>query len=144
MNVSSILRRKGTHVETARGGICLAEAARRLCERGVGSLVITDEEGEPLGVLSERDLVRAFAGHGAEALELPAQAALGGPAVTCAPQDSIRKVMSLMTTRRARHVVVLADGALVGLVSIGDVVKNRLGELELEVDVLRDYARMRV
>ena len=143
MNVSSILRRKGTHVETAAAETTLGDAARRLSTSGIGSLVILDASGDVVGVLAERDLVRAFAEHGAAALDLPARAALPGPPATCKPDESVEKVMSLMTARRTRHVPVVASDALVGIVSIGDLVKSRLEDLRLEVGVLRDYARTR-
>lgn len=141
MNVSSILRRKGTQVETLRIGATVGEAAKRLHEKGIGSLVVLDEVGNVLGVLAERDVVRALAEHGAAAWALAAQAVLPRHPATCKPQDSLESVMSVMTTRRSRHLPVLAGEALVGLVSIGDVVKSRLDELKLEVGVLRDYAR---
>ena len=141
MNVSSILRRKGTRVETAKPQTTVGEAARRLTSEGIGSLVILDAGGNLRGVLSERDLVRAVAQHGASAWSVPVADLLREQPPTCRPEDSLRAVMSLMTRSRARHLPVIAGEALVGIVSIGDVVKGQLEELELEVSVLRDYAR---
>ncbi len=141
MNVSSILRRKGTQVETLRTGATVGEAAQRLHQRGIGSLVVLGDGGEIVGVLAERDIVRALAEHGTNAWALAAEAVLPRHPATCKPQDSLESVMSVMTMRRSRHLPVLAGEALVGLVSIGDVVKCRLDELKLEVGVLRDYAR---
>ena len=144
MNVSSILRRKGTHVETARPQTTVGEAAQRLTAKGVGSLVILDSAGNLLGVLSERDLVRALSEHGPSSWSVPVQEVLTKRPATCKPEDSLRDVLSAMTRRRARHLPVIAGEALVGIVSIGDIVKGQLEELELEVGVLRDYARVRL
>jgi len=143
MNVSSILRRKGTQVQTTVRTTLAGEAARRMSDEGIGSLVVVGENQQILGIVTERDIVHAVASRGAGALALPVEVLFSGRPAECAPQDPVAKVMRLMTTGRVRHVVVVADGALVGLVSIGDVVKIRLDELRLEVDVLRDHARMR-
>jgi len=143
MKVSSILRRKGAHVETTGPNTTVADAARRLCEKGIGSLVILDQARHVVGVLSERDLVRAFSEHGVWALDLLVRALLAGPPPICRPDDSLEQVMASMTARRTRHLPVVAGDALVGIVSIGDVVKSQLDDLKLEVGVLRDYARAR-
>lgn len=143
MNVSSILRRKGTHVETARPTTTVGEAARRLNEKGVGSLVILDEANELFGVLSERDLIAAIAEFGPSACDVPIGEIALQPPTTCHPEDSLTHAMSIMTRRRARHVPVVAGEAVVGIISVGDVVKGQLVDLELEVSVLRDYARIR-
>ncbi len=143
MNVSSILRRKGTHVETAKLETTVGEAAQRLTTNGIGSLVVLGEGRNLLGVVSERDLVRALSEHGRSSWSAPIKELLADRPATCQPEDSLRDVMSIMTRRRARHLPVLAGEALVGIVSIGDVVKGQLEDLELEVGVLRDYARVR-
>ncbi len=144
MNVSSILRRKGTQVETAKFRTTVGEAAQRLMTKGIGSLVILDDEGNLLGVLSERDLVNALSEHGRSSSSVPVGDLLGERPAMCKPEDSLRDVMLLMTRRRARHLPVVAGEALVGIISIGDVVKGQLEDLELEVGVLRDYARVRL
>ncbi len=144
MNVSSILRRKGTHVETAKPETTVGEAAQRLTTSGIGSLVVLDEARNLLGVVSERDLVRALSEHGRDSWSGPIKELFSDRPATCKPEDSLRDVMSVMTWRRARHLPVIAGEALVGIVSIGDVVKGQLEELELEVGVLRDYARVRL
>lgn len=144
MNVSSILRRKGTHVERAKARTTAGQAARRLTDKEIGSLVIVDDEGHLLGVLSERDLVRALSERGPTAFEVSVGALVRERPTTCEPEDSLRQVMAVMTRSRARHLPVIAGEALVGIVSIGDVVKGQLEDLELEVGVLRDYARVRV
>ena len=143
MNVSSSLRRKGTHVETAKPQMTVGEAAQRLTARGIGSLVILDDGGNLLGVLSERDLVRALSENGRSSWSATVGDLLGARPATCKPEDSLQNVMSVMTRRRARHLPVIAGETLVGIVSIGDVVKGQLEDLELEVGVLRDYARVR-
>lgn len=143
MNVSTLLRRKGTQVETAGPRTTAGEAARRLTTEGIGSLVIRDEQGDLLGVLSERDLVRALSELGPSVWTAPVGDLIGRRPATCKPEDSLRQVMSIMTGQRTRHLPVLAGEALVGLVSIGDVVKGQLEDLQLEVGVLRDYARVR-
>ncbi len=142
MNVSSILRRKGTHVETAESHTTVGEAAQRLTAKRIGSLVILDDGGDLLGVLSERDLVRALSEHCRSSSSVRVGDLLGERPATCKPEDSLRDIMRVMTRRRARHLPVIAGDALVGIVSIGDVVKGQLEELE--VGVLRDYARVRV
>lgn len=144
MNVSSILRRKGTHVETARSQTTVGEAARRLTAKEIGSLVILDDGGNLLGFLSERGFVRALSEHRPSSSNVSVGDLLGERPATCKPEDSLRDVMSIMIRRRARHLPVIAGEALVGIVSIGDVVKGQLEDLELQVGVLRDYARVRL
>lgn len=143
MTVSSILRRKGTHVETVHAKTSAAEVAERLTKQGVGSLVVLDAAQRVIGVVAERDLVRALAEHGASAEYLSVTAIMVAHPITCAPGDSLEHVMSAMTRRKARHLPVMAGEALVGVVSIGDVVKSQLDNLRLEVGVLSDFARMR-
>jgi len=144
MSVATILRRKGTHVDIASPDTTLATAASTMVARETGSLVILDRGTDHLlGVLTERDLVRNMVEHGAAALEMAASAVLRSRPTTCGLDDSLRKAMSLMTERRVRHLPVMADNTMVGIVSIGDIVKFRLEEIELEVRVLRDYARAR-
>ncbi len=106
--------------------------------------MILDDGGILLGVLSERDLVRALSEHGRSSSSVPVGDLLGERPATCKPEDSLRDVMLVMTRRRARHLPVIAGEALVGIVSIGDVVKGQLEDLELEVGVLLDYARVRM
>jgi CBS domain-containing protein len=142
MNVSAILRRKGTHVETAVVQTTAVEAAERMRSKAVGSLVIVDLRGNLIGVLSERDLVRAMAECPSSIGEVRVGELLCTRPVICKADDSLQHVMGLMSRKRTRHLPVLAGDALIGLVSIGDVVKGQLEDLELEVGVLRDYARV--
>ncbi|MEX2206447.1 MAG: CBS domain-containing protein [Myxococcota bacterium] len=144
MNVGSILRSKGTHVETASTGTTLRDAAMRLADKKIGSLVILDEANKRVvGVLAERDLVRAFAERGTVAFGLPVKAILTGTPATCTPDDSVDKVLTEMTRRRTRHLPVMSAGVLIGIVSLGDAVKRRLDNLQLELGVLRDHVRVR-
>ena len=107
--------------------------------KGIGALVVTDEAGRLAGIISERDIVRGLLTHGDELLKLPASELMTRSVKTCSPGDNIRDVMAKMTHSRVRHLPVLDGGRLCGIISIGDVVKNRLDELEMETGVLRDY-----
>lgn len=138
MKVENILRSKGWAVETIPRGATMAHAIHRLTSAGIGALVVSDDGETFLGMLSERDIVWALSRRGAEILELYVADCMtrGGP--VCAPDDTLQDVMGEMTRRRQRHLPVLQDGKLSGLISLGDVVKYRLDELELEASVLRD------
>ncbi len=141
MSVSEILKGKGTRVETTHPDITVAEAARLLTEKRIGALPVCDFKGKVIGILSERDIVRGIAKHGPEALELPVNELMTGRVISCAPEDDVRHVMALMTNWRIRHLPVMVGDELRGMLSIGDVVKHRLDETQLELNVLRDYAR---
>jgi CBS domain-containing protein len=143
MQISTILRHKGTGVETAPSDLPLRDVAQRLAGKGIGALVLVGEDKQVVGVVSEGDVVRAIAERGAAAFGVPARAVLTRSLVTCAPEDSIERAMSAMTLHRARHLPVLAGDALVGIVSLGDLVKVQLDTLRVELGVLRDFARMR-
>lgn len=138
MKVENILQSKGWAVETIPPGATMAHAIHRLTSAGIGALVVTEDGESVLGLISERDIVWALSRRGAEILELHVADCMsrGGP--TCVPDDMIQDTMAEMTRRRQRHLPVLQDGKLCGLISLGDVVKNRLDELELEASVLRD------
>ncbi|WP_040495285.1 CBS domain-containing protein [Ilumatobacter nonamiensis] len=140
MNVQTILSSKGTEVATIAPSATLAEATEELRERGFGALIASADGRSLDGIISERDIVRALAAHGAGTLERDVASCMSSEVFTCSPSDSIDALMALMTDRRIRHLPVLAgDGALTGMISIGDVVKFRLGELERENDQLHDY-----
>ncbi len=139
MKVESILRRKGSDVATIAPNADIASAVERLREKGIGALVVSRDGRSVDGILSERDVVRALADHGRALLDTPVAAIMTSDVVTCTPQDTVTRIMGVMTERRIRHLPVLADGILAGIVSIGDVVKNRLEELEAETTVLREY-----
>jgi CBS domain-containing protein len=138
MRVSSILKAKGTHVETTRPDTTLFSVVWALKTKGIGALVVSEDGATPLGVVSERDIVRGLTEHGPQLLGLPVSRVMTSPVITCAPEDTVTALMARMTRRRIRHLPVLEGGRLRGIVSIGDVVKHRLDELELEANVLRE------
>jgi CBS domain-containing protein len=140
MNVQSILGVKGADVATVSQGASLADAAAQLRDRGIGALVVSDDGVHIDGILSERDIVRALAAHGAGALGRTVGSVMSTDVVTCACEDSVHALMASMTERRIRHLPVVDPAQeLAGIISIGDVVKARLGELEHENQALFEY-----
>ena len=138
MKVASILKAKGTTVSTTSPNTSVATAARMLRNQHIGALVVCEGVGPVLGIITERDIVHGLADRGAELLDLPVSLAMTRAPATCTPDDDFRTVMSRMTHQRVRHLPVLVHGRLEGIVSIGDIVKYRLDELETETNVLRD------
>jgi CBS domain-containing protein len=138
MTVARIINEKGRDVVTIGPGASLAEVAALLSEKRIGAVVVIDN-GELLGILSERDIVRGLARHGAEVLNKLASDCMTSRVVTCRPEDTINDVMQKMTTGRFRHLPVIENGALAGLVSIGDIVKRRIEEVEREAEQIREY-----
>jgi CBS domain-containing protein len=140
MHVSAILDDKGHDVKVVSPDTPMSVAVHRMASLGIGCLVVVRPDGRPTGVLSERDVVRGIARHGDAFLRRHVGDVVGTrAATTCSPSDDITTVMVRMTQTRERHLpVVGADGDLVGLVSIGDLVKGRVGDLELQTNVLRD------
>ena len=139
MFVSDILAQKGGLVFTVTPGTSVAQLSQQLSARRIGSMLVLDGEGSVAGIVSERDLVRALASHGAKAMELEARQVMTRDVVTCDPDDSIDQVMQTMTRGRFRHLPVVRHGELLGLVSIGDVVKARLEEAKHETEALKAY-----
>jgi len=139
MFVSDILAQKGGLVFTVTPGTSVAQLSQQLSTRRIGSVLVLDGEGSVAGIVSERDLVRALASHGAKAMELEARQVMTRDVVTCDPDDSIDQVMQTMTQGRFRHLPVVRHGELLGLVSIGDVVKTRLEETKHETEALKAY-----
>jgi len=139
MTVAAILKVKGSHVETVHPDTTLYTVAWQLKSRNIGALVVVGEDGATiLGIVSERDVVRALIEHDTHVLSLPVSRVMTTRVFTCTPSDRITVVMALMTRHRARHLPVVENGRLAGIVSIGDVVKNRIDELELEANTLRE------
>jgi len=138
MKVVSILKAKGSDVATTSPQTSIATVARLLRDQHIGALVVSEDGAGVLGLITERDIVHGLADRGPALLDMPASFAMTRGPATCTPDDDIRTVMSRMTRQRVRHLPVLVDGRLQGIVSIGDVVKHRLDELELEANVLRD------
>jgi CBS domain-containing protein len=139
MFVSDILSQKGGSVFTVTPATSVAQASQQLSVRRIGSVLVLDRDGGVAGIVSERDLVRALASHGAKALELEARQVMTRDVVTCDPDDSIDQVMEIMTRGRFRHLPVVRHGELLGLVSIGDVVKARIEEATHEAEALKAY-----
>jgi CBS domain-containing protein len=137
MTIESILRRKGTEVTTIGPEASIKRAADWLRAKNVGALVVTSENAV-LGLISERDIVHAFSRYGEAAGSMPVKEIMQYGVTTVSPDESVNRVMNLMTHHRVRHMPVLRDGKLAGIVSLGDVVKHRLEDLELETSVLRD------
>jgi CBS domain-containing protein len=139
MNVDGILRNKGRLVAMIRPNETIAAAVAALREHNVGALVVS-EDGESVdGIISERDLVHGLGEHGGALLSLPVAEVMTHRVATCAPEDSVADLMAEMTNRRIRHFPVVCDGRLCGIVSIGDLVKSRLDEIEYEARSLRSF-----
>jgi CBS domain-containing protein len=139
MQVAEILRRKGGEVATVAPDATVATAVELLRERGVGALVVSDDGVTIAGILSERDIVRALGGPRRTLLDQPVRSIMTADVFTCAPGDRVDQLMELMTNRRIRHLPVEVEGKLRGIISIGDVVKSRLTQLEAETRAMEDY-----
>ena len=136
MIVEAILRQKGTDVATIQPEASIRRAADWLRVKNIGALVVTSGK-TVLGLISEREIVHAFSRYGETAASMPVKEIMQYGVITVSPDESVSRVMQLMTRHRVRHMPVLRDGKLAGIISIGDVVKHRLEELESETNVLR-------
>lgn len=143
MRVSDILKTKGSAVKTIEPNATLRTLAHSFRKESVGAMLVLDAERRLLGIVSERDLARAIDDFGTGLPEMRVSDLMTRSVVTCAPEDSVAIVANVMTQRRIRHLPVVVNGIVVGLISIGDVLKHRLDEVQLEADVLRDVARAR-
>jgi len=141
MNVKDILSQKGCDVLTLEPTATLATAMDILARRRIGALVITGADRRIVGIISERDIVRALAEAGTTILESPVAESMTRKVVSCGQNETIAEIMGRMTAGKFRHVPVVEQGRLIGIVSIGDIVKARLEELERDQDALRDYIR---
>jgi CBS domain-containing protein len=139
MSVQAILSSKGGNVLTIEPTASIRAAAKILAVRRIGALVVTGPEQRVIGIVSERDIVHVLAMRGAEALDLPLTEIMTRKVATCSPSDTISSIMERMTAGKFRHVPVVDQGRLAGIISIGDVVKHRLQEMEFEQNALRDY-----
>ena len=139
MNVETILRNKGNWVATIRPDATVAEAVDMLNRERIGALVVSDDGEGVDGILSERDIVIALGDHDDDLLSRPVGDIMTRTVIACDPTDSVGDLMAEMTNRRIRHFPVVADGRLRGIVSIGDLVKNRLDEIEFEANSLRSF-----
>ena len=143
MSIASILKRKGGTVITVTPSTTIGMAARRLRMEKIGAIVVSADGQHIDGILSERDIVHGLTEHGGAVIDMPVSALMSHKVLTCKPGAEIRDVMRLMTTHRIRHVPVHDEGGLHGIVSIGDVVQNRLQDMELEANVLHDVITAR-
>ncbi len=139
MTVSAILRHKGSDIAAVAPAASIAEVAALLAERRIGAVLVRDAAGQLLGIVSERDIVRCLARSGGACLGMTAAQLMTSQLHTVSPAAGTGDVLSLMTASRIRHLPVIEDGKLVGLVSIGDVVKAQLDDQAQEVDSLRAY-----
>ena len=139
MNVNQILSIKGRNVVVIEPGRTLAEAAKTLSERKIGALLVTDGKRPVAGIISERDIVRAISVHGASCLEKPVAQFMTEKVVTCTGHTSLNDVMEVMTDGKFRHIPVIEGDEVIGIVSIGDVVKQRVAEIEAEAQAIKDY-----
>ena len=139
MTVKTILATKGREVITTAPTVTLEEAIAVLTRHRIGALVVLGAEERVIGILSERDIVRALSEQGAGALKQPLSQVMTRTVITCSEADPISEIMDRMTRGRFRHIPVVEQDRLVGIVSIGDVVKQRLTEMERESEALRDY-----
>ena len=139
MSVAQILSSKGRAIHTAMASDKLETIAKTLADKRIGSVVITDAKGAIAGIVSERDIVRAVARNGAGALDLPASSVMSNEVQTCAPSDSEAELLAVMTAHRIRHLPVMENGRLAGMISIGDVVKFRIEVIEREAEDMKSY-----
>ena len=139
MYVDTILRKKGDTVVTVEPDCLVSKAAQILHENRIGAALVRDRAGTIIGMLSERDIVRGVALNQEACLQMTVKELMTRPVISCSPTDTIDQLMALMTERRIRHLPVMDRGELVGIVSIGDVVKQRISEIEHESEALRQY-----
>lgn len=139
MRVSGLLEVKGSQVVTTGPDATVADIVSLLADRGIGAVVVSATGSDIQGLVSERDIVRALAARGTVVLDEPVTTIMTREVVTCHLGTTVEQLMTKMTERRVRHVPVVDRGALVGIVSIGDAVKDRITDLELETRVLHDY-----
>ncbi len=139
MTVAQILNAKGRAVITAQSGDTVLAVAQTLAAKKIGAVVIVDAQGRIGGIVSERDIVRAIALGGPKALDRPVKDYMTASVRTCTPRDTEAELMSLMTEHRVRHLPVIDGGRLGGMISIGDVVKNRIEEIEREAEEMKTY-----
>lgn len=139
MKVDTVLKGKGRSVETIRSDQGIQMAIHRLSTLGIGALVVSDDGKKVDGLIGEREVVRGLSKHGAMLLQMSVADVMVKAVPVCSPDDTLKRVMEEMTRTRNRHLPVVQGGSLYGLVSIGDVVKHLVEEVELESRVLRDY-----
>ena len=138
MTIASVLRDKGSAVETIAGDATLSEAVRRLGEKRIGALPVI-EDGRIAGIMSERDVIYCLREHGPDVLDWPVSRVMTAPAITADLQTDVLAALALMTQRRIRHLPVVESHEIRGIVSIGDLVKHRMERIEAEAEAMRTY-----
>lgn len=139
MNVAAILRQKGRAVTTASPSATLLQVVNKLADKRIGAIVVVGARGDVAGIISERDVIRALSDAGPGCLTRPISETMTRQVVTCQETDTLDELMAMMTARRFRHLPVVTDNALVGIISIGDVVKHHVAEVEMEATAMREY-----
>ena len=139
MFVDTILRKKGDTVVTVQPDCVVANAAQILNDNRIGAALVRSETGEIVGIISERDIVRGVAVNQENCLRMTVEELMTRPVISCSPTDSVDKIMEMMTARRIRHLPVMENDELLGIISIGDVVKSRISQIESESEALRQY-----
>ena len=139
MYVETILRKKGDSVVTIDPADTVSVAVDVLTKHGIGAALVRNAAGDIVGILSERDIVRGIARHTSNCLDMQVEELMTSPVISCKPDDNIDEIMERMTERRIRHLPVMDGDALIGIISIGDVVKQRISEIENESEALRQY-----
>jgi CBS domain-containing protein len=138
MTIGSVLRDKGSKVETIAADASVLDAVHRLGEKRIGALLVT-EGGRIAGIMSERDVIYCLRNHGPDVLQSPVSQVMTAPAITAETSMTVLSALALMTQRRIRHLPIVEDGDLKGIVSIGDLVKHRMERIEAEADAMRAY-----
>jgi CBS domain-containing protein len=138
MTIAAVLRRKGSEVETITADSPLSDVVRSLGEKRIGALPVVGE-GRIAGFISERDVIYCLRDHGADVLDWPVSRVMTSPAITAESTMDVLAALALMTQRRIRHLPVVEDGRLLGIVSIGDLVKHRMESIEAEAEAMRAY-----
>ena len=138
MRINDILDLKGHRVETVWPTRPVGDIPRLFVNRNIASVVVMEGGDRPVGIVTDRLLIRALAEHGKEIIDLTAKDIMQSPPPSCAPTDSVTRVLDIMTEKRVRHMLVMANSKMLGIVSIGDLVKHRLRDAEMETSVLRD------
>ena len=139
MKLSEVLSTKGSEVYRLKSDNSIAEAATKLTEKKIGALLVEDNDGKIVGILSERDIVGGMGPHGADLHDVPISELMTTNLIKCTSQDTVLQAMAMMTDRRVRHLPVFDGDDLIGVISLGDLVKCRISEVQSEADALRQY-----
>jgi CBS domain-containing protein len=138
MTIAAVLRDKGSNVETIAADAAVFDAVRILGAKRIGALPVV-EDGRITGIISERDVIYCLRDHGADVLDWPVGRVMSSPAITAAPDTDVLEALAQMTQRRIRHLPVVEGGQILGIVSIGDLVKHRMERIEAEAEAMRSY-----